>query len=108
MTLDSIIEHEIFIKMKENYLLAKKNIPENFKSKHWDFFYEKFDQLIEKKSIWKRMLRNSLTIGFNDNLIEVSNQRFLKKKENLWAELQSGSIMDLIQKIMMKNILKIN
>lgn len=97
MTLDSITEHEIFNKMRENYLLAKKNIPENFKSKHWDFFYEKFDQLIETKSIWKRMLRNSLTIGFNDNLIKVSNQRFLIKKENLWTELQSGSIMDLIQ-----------
>ena len=87
---------DIFYFIKENFHLANSDIPANFKSAHWNTFNDNFDQLIESNYIWDHMLRNALTLGFNDSLLEISNQRFSADKRNLWAELRSGELQDLI------------
>ena len=82
--------------IRQNYLLANNDIPENFKSAHWDIFNKNFDRLFDLRSAWDRMLRNALTLGFNDSLIGISNQRFRANKDNLWSDLQSGDMKDLV------------
>ena len=82
--------------MRQNYQLANKQQPKNFKSTHWDIFNKNFDRFFDLKFAWDRMLRNALTLGFNDSLLGITNQRFLAKKENLWSDLQSGDMKDLV------------
>ena len=82
--------------MRQNYQLAINEQPKNFKSAHWDIFKKNFDRLFDLRSAWDRMLRNALTLGFNDSLLGVTNQRFLANKENLWSDLQSGDMKDLV------------
>ncbi len=82
--------------MSQNYQLAINDQPENFKSEHWDTFNKNFDRLFNLRFEWDRMLRNALTLGFNDSLIGITNQRFSENKEDLWTELQSGNIKDLV------------
>ena len=84
--------------MRQNYQLAADEQPKNFKSAHWDIFNKNFDRLFDLRSAWDRMLRNALTLGFNDSLLGITNQRFLANKENLWTNLQSGEIKDLVSK----------
>ena len=82
--------------MRQNYQLANNDQPENFKSEHWDTFNKNFDRLFDLRFEWDRMLRNALTLGFNDSLLGITNQRFLAKKANLWTDLQSGDLKDLV------------
>ena len=82
--------------MRQNYQLANDGQPKNFKSAHWDIFNKNFDRLFDLRPAWDRMLRNALTLGFNDSLLGITNQRFLANKENLWSDLQSGDMKDLI------------
>ena len=42
------------------------------------------------------MLRNALTLGLNDNLTKISNERFVMADYNLWERLKSGEYDDLI------------
>ena len=88
--------NKILSSMKENYLLANQNLPVGFKSKHWDVFDGEFARFFEKSDIWERMLRNPLTLGLNDNFLEISNQRFSKNKDDLWKQLRRGQISDII------------
>ena len=87
---------DVFKFMRQNYLLANNKQPENFRSAHWDSFNKNFDRLFDLRFAWDRMLRNALTLGFNDSLLGITNQRFLANKENLWTDLQSGDMKDLI------------
>ena len=82
--------------IRQNYQLANNDIPENFKSAHWDIFNKNFDRLFDLRFAWDRMLRNALTLGFNDTLLGITNRRFSEKKEDLWTQLQSGDIKDLV------------
>ena len=82
--------------MRQNYQLANNKQPEHFKSAHWDIFNKNYDQLFDLRFAWDRMLRNALTLGFNDSLLGITNQRFLLNKENLWTDLQSGDMKDLV------------
>ena len=82
--------------MRQNYQLANDEQPKNFKSAHWDIFNKNFDRLFDLRPAWDRMLRNALTLGFNDSLIGISNQRFRANKDNLWSDLQSGDMKDLV------------
>ena len=82
--------------MRQNYQLANNEQPENFKSAHWDTFNKSFDRLFDLRFAWDRMLRNALTLGFNDSLLGITNQRFLSNKEHLWTDLQSGDMKDLV------------
>ena len=57
---------------------------------------DKFARFFEKSDIWERMLRNPLTLGLNDNFLEISNQRFTENKDDLWKQLRGGQISDII------------
>ena len=43
------------------------------------------------------MLRNALTIGFNDALISHGNQRFHSGDLDLWKKMKEGGFPDLIK-----------
>ena len=83
-------------RIAENYRLAKSHEKRELLSAHWDVFNTHFEKVIADKKIWERMLRNALTLGFNDNLVEISNKRFLKADDSLWRRLRSGKYDDLI------------
>lgn len=80
----------------ENYRLAKSHERRELLSSHWDVFNTNFEKVIADNKIWERMLRNALTLGFNDNLLEISNKRFSKADDNLWTRLRMGRYDDLI------------
>ena len=80
----------------ENYRLSKTHEKIEHISEHWNVFNTNFDKVITNKRIWERMLRNALTLGLNDNLTKISNERFLNADDNLWARLKSGEYEDLI------------
>ena len=50
------------------------------------------------------MLRNALTIGFNDALIAHGNRRFQLGNSDLWKEMKQGDFPDLINEKNDKNI----
>ncbi len=82
--------------MKRNYLLANKNSFQGFKSGNWDAFPDSYESLIDKEEIWPRMLRNALSIGFNDNLMDISNKRFKEGNNDLWKDMKKGDFPDLL------------
>ncbi len=82
--------------MYENYLLLKGVCEKDFVSQHWAVFGDNFKELLNRQEIWPRMLRNALTIGLNDNLIKISNQRFYDESYDYWENLRKGSYEDLI------------
>ena len=43
---------------------------------HWDIFPEDYEKSIESIDGWKTFLRNPLSLGFNDTLIEFANARW--------------------------------
>lgn len=87
---------KIFSAMKENYLQANEHSPVGFKSSHWDTFDRRFDRLFSQHHVWENMLRNQLTLGLNDNLLEISNKRFFDKEGDFWRKLREGDIKELI------------
>ena len=51
-------------------------MPSDFKSFIGMLFLMGYSDIIKNEEIWPRMLRNALTIGFNDALISHGNKRF--------------------------------
>ena len=96
MSMDFFDKDDVLKFIRQNYQLANNDIPDNFKSAHWDIFNKNFDRLFDLRFAWDRMLRNALTLGFNDTLLGITNRRFSEKKEDLWTQLQSGDIKDLV------------
>ena len=82
--------------MKKNYRLASQDENKGFKSEHWETFPEGYESLIDRKDIWPRMLRNALSLGFNDSLIGISNKRFDDGQGDLWKKMKGGNFPDLI------------
>jgi len=85
-----------FNAIAENFRLSKSFERRELISEHWDVFNRNFDEVITKKHIWERMLRNALTIGFNDNLVKISNKRFSNADNSFWARMKNGEYNDLI------------
>ncbi len=52
------------------------------------------------------MLRNALTIGFNDALMSISKNRFKTGIVDLWKEMKWGDLPDLIEEENNQNLLK--
>ena len=90
-------EQKTFNFMLSNFEMASEEMPSDFKSLNWDAFPNGYSDLIKNKEIWPRMLRNALTIGFNDALISISNQRFKTGNYDLWKEMKQGGFPDLIK-----------
>ena len=74
MNLD--FKQRVFKFMLQNYAAAAKKMPFDFKSIHWDAFPNGYSDLIKNEEIWPRILRNALTIGFNDALISQETSDF--------------------------------
>ena len=89
-------KNKILTLMEENYLLANEDVPVGFKSTHWDVFDSEFSRFFKTNDVWERMLRNQLTLGLNDNFLEISNKRFRDKKDDFWKQLRLGQIKDII------------
>ncbi len=87
---------ETFNFMLSNFELASKETPSGFKSRNWDAFPNGYSDLIKKENIWPHMLRNAITLGFNDALIAHSNKRFKSGNFDLWKEMKEGDFPDLI------------
>ena len=83
--------------MVSNFELAAEKMPHDFKSLNWDAFPNGYSDVIKNEKIWPRMLRNALTIGFNDALLSHSNKRFQKGNLGLWKEMKQGEFPDLIK-----------
>ena len=83
--------------MVSNFELAAEKMPRDFKSLNWDAFPIGYSDVIKNEKIWPRMLRNALTIGFNDALLSHGNKRFQKGNLGLWKEMKQGEFPDLIK-----------
>ena len=70
-----------FSNMLENYNLSKKNMPSGQKSGHWNVFPEDYEEAIKQIDAWKAFLRNPLSLGFNDSLVNFDNARFSENKK---------------------------
>ena len=90
--------------MLSNFEIAEKKMPADFKSVHWDAFPNGYVDIIKNEKIWPRMLRNALTIGFNDALISHGNMRFQPGNSELWKEMKRGDFPDLIKEKNDKNV----
>ena len=95
--MDLNITQRTFKFMFSNFELAAKKMPYDFKSLNWDAFPNGYSDVIKNEKIWPRMLRNALTIGFNDALISHSNKRFQSGSLDLWKEMKQGDLPDLIK-----------
>ena len=82
--------------MLSNFILASKDMPNNFKSGNWDAFPDGYESIIKRHGIWPKMLRNAITLGFNDNLIPISNERFKDGNTDLWKKMKTGEFPDLV------------
>ena len=87
--MDFNFKQRVFNFMLQNYETAVKEMPADFKSFHWDAFPNGYSDLIRNEEIWPRMLRNALSIGFNDALTSHGNKRFQKGNEDLWKEMKN-------------------
>ena len=54
------------------------------------------------------MLRNALTICFNDALHSSSNKRFKTRNPDLWKEMKQGDFADLIKEENDQNLKKVH
>ena len=93
--------------MLSNFEVAAKKMPDDFKSLNWDAFPNGYADLIKNEKIWTRMLRNALTIGFNDALHSFSNKRFKSGNLDLWKEMKKGDFPDLIKEENDQNLIKV-
>ena len=54
------------------------------------------------------MLRNALTIGFNDALISHFEQKIQNRNFDLWKEMKQGEFPDLIKEENDQNLIKVH
>ena len=65
-----------FNDMLENYKLASKNMSKEHKSSYWDVFPKDYEKAIESIGAWETFLRNPLSLGINDALVNFSNTKW--------------------------------
>ena len=90
--------------MRGNYNLAIENMPAEQKSAHWDVFPEDYEKAIESIDEWETFLRNPLSLGFNDTLIEFANARWSKhdrthKGIDAWKRRKQHDYRELVDEI---------
>ena len=92
---------KLFSNMLENYNLCKKTRPSGYTSTFWDVFPEDYEKSIGQIDAWKTFLRNPLSLGFNDVLINFDNARYVSqdKKYNgidAWKNRKDHNFTNLI------------
>jgi putative sugar O-methyltransferase len=94
-----------FSNMLENYNLSKKIIPSGQKSGHWDVFPEDYEKSIKKIDAWKTFLRNPLSLGFNDSLVNYDNARFSENKKfnniDPWEKRKKHDYTNLVDEVIL-------
>ena len=92
-----------YMHMLENYKLASENITEGQKSFHWDVFPKNYEKAIESIDAWRTFLRNPLSLGFNDALLNFDNTRWQKNKVykgvDAWERKRQHDYRELINEI---------
>ena len=89
---------KLLSKIEGDYNLAKKDKHKHFYSAHWNVFEEsKFNKLLKLPQLWEKFLRNSISIGFNDSMVSISNKRFATDNNNYWNDLKSN-YSDILEK----------
>jgi len=92
-----------YMHMLENYKLASENITEEQKSFHWDVFPKYYEKAIESIDAWRTFLRNPLSLGFNDALLNFDNTRWQKNKVykgvDAWERKRQHDYRELINEI---------
>lgn len=88
-----------FREIYENYLLSKNEINKETISEHWNVFQEGFEKAILNTKPWKSFLRNSLSVGFNDNLAKFSRPKYDSESKfpNGWELRKKGDFSNLIE-----------
>ena len=93
----------LFKNILENYKLALENMSEGHKSFHWDVFPKDYEKAIESIDAWETFLRNPLSLGVNDTLINFSNTRWNNNKKykgiDAWKRKQQHDYRELINEI---------
>ncbi len=101
----------LFSTMLDNFIQARETRPGNEKSAHWDVFPADYEKAIANRQAWPGFLRNSLSLGFNDDLNELDNLRWEKngadataiRKGHDYTPLIGASVTDeKRKKIMLK------
>ena len=87
-----------FLEIYENYMLSKNNSKKQNPSIHWDVFQEDFEKIIIQKEPWEKLLRNALSIGFNDNLRNYGVARWFDNKfPDGWKLRRDNNFKELIE-----------
>lgn len=96
-------DQNVFKIMLENFNLTKNNLSEKHKSSHWDVFPTDYETVIKSQNAWKKFLRNSISLGFNDDLLKFDNSRWENIKEvnnvNAWKMKHDHNYDDLVPEI---------
>jgi putative sugar O-methyltransferase len=95
---------KLFHTMLENYNLCKKTRPSGYTSTFWDVFPEDYEKSIGQTSAWTTFLRNPLSLGFNDVLINFDNARYVsqdKKYDGIdaWKNRKEHDFTNLIDEV---------
>ena len=87
-----------FSTMYENYSLSENTSDKIDIGEHWDVFNSDFKKIIARTEFWPNFLRNSISIGFNDNLMNFSNARTNQNSNfsNGWDLRDKFDFKDLI------------
>ena len=99
------MNNQLLKSMKKDYLLSKDNTSHNFKSIHWNVFEENYEENFNFSKLWDTFLRNSLSLGLNDSLSHISNERF-KGNSDLWKTLKNCKKNLISKKIVDENEIK--
>ena len=62
-------------------------------------FPENYENILKNEDLWKSFLRNQISLGFNDSLMELSNKRFKGNNDTYWQELKKNDTNLLDKKI---------
>ena len=99
------MDDQLLKKMKDDYIISKKEECSYFKSSHWDVFEENYTKNFNYSKLWNTFLRNSLSLGLNDSLSNISNQRF-KGNSDLWKTLKNSKKNLISKKMVDENEIK--
>ena len=99
------MNNQLLKKMKDDYIISKKEEYPHFKSSHWDVFEENYIKNFNHSKLWDTFLRNSLSLGLNDSLSHISNRRF-RGNSDLWKTLKNSKKNLISKKVDDKNKIK--
>lgn len=89
--------------MLDNYQLARGSLPSEHKSNHWNVFPDDYEKAIMEYEAWPILLRNGLSVGFNDDFVSFCPGGDLSSdggEESLWPYRQKHDYRPLLPAIL--------